>query len=222
MVVAAVLAAASCLFVLLVVAWVMGGRAVAPASAKDLVDDQSADGHIPLEDLDGLGQLGWNVAQIGQDGLGFTPDSAQTHVEEGVRTVTVRFSEGDRRLVVAESRPEDSDADLPGAQDRLAGGGLLEDQTAPQRQADSTQPMVLIGGEAAQLHHVPGDSTWSAVVGDDDVQYLITSDADPEEARPIASWVMLADRSRVAGTPDGPSGVERIEVGLDKLLSRLL
>lgn len=218
----AVLCAAAGLMVLLMAAWVMGGRVAAPASAEELVDDQTTEGRIPVEDLDGLAQLGWNVAQIGQHGRGLVPESAETHVDDGIRTVTVRFTEGDRRLVVAESRPEDAEAELPTSQERLAGGGLLDDGSAPQRRSDSTQPMVLTGGESAQMHHVPGESTWSAVVGDEDVQYLITSDADPAEARPIASWVMLADRSRVTGTPDGPSGVERIEEGLEKLLSRLL
>ncbi|MDR8018187.1 hypothetical protein [Nesterenkonia aerolata] len=209
------------LMAVLITAWIIGGRAVAPASAEDLLDEpSSSDGQIPLDELEDLAPLGWNVAQLGQDGFGFTPESARTDVTEGVRTVTVQFTQGDRRLVVAESRPEDPQAQLPSARDRLETGRLLDEQPPPQTSA-GTDPMVLVGGESAQMHHVPGESTWSAVAGDDDVQYLITSDADPSEARPITSWVMLSDRARVTGTPDAPSGVDRIQEGFSKLFTRL-
>lgn len=209
------------LVALLFSAWVAGGRAVTPSSAEDLVADQtSSDGRIPLEEIDRLAELGWNVAQLDHTGLGYSPEFARTDVADGVRTVTVWFTEGENRLVVAESRPEQDSAELPSAGDRLQTGGLLDDQTVPQG-GDSTDPMVLIGGESAELHHVPGESTWSAVAGHEDVQYLITSDADPAEARRIASWVMLSDRARVTGRPDAPSGVERIEEGLDRLFGRV-
>ncbi|MGJ9405812.1 hypothetical protein ACHABQ_05760 [Nesterenkonia aurantiaca] len=166
---------------------------------------------IPLESLNALKSLGWSVPHL--SGFGLTAEYAETGVVEDIRTVQLRLTDGEHRLDISETRPEESDVELAALESKLEG---LVDTSASVRET-----LTLRTGDECELFISEGAQEWTAAMGSGRVQYVVTSDLPAETAEQISNWVMATDRSRVQVLPIVPTGSERLERGFEELLAWL-
>ncbi|MGJ9373525.1 hypothetical protein [Nesterenkonia sp. CF4.4] len=166
---------------------------------------------IPLDSLNALKSLGWSVPHL--SGFGLTTEYAETGVVDGIRTVQVRLTDGEHRLDISETRPEESGVELAALESKLDG---VVDTSAAARET-----LALRTGDDCQLYVSEESEEWTAAMESARVQYVVTSDLPAETAEQISNWVMATDRSRVQVLPIVPSGSERLERGFEELLDWL-
>lgn len=166
---------------------------------------------IPLDSLNALKSLGWSVPHL--SGFGLATEYAETGVVDGVRTVQVRLTDGEHRLDISETRPEESGVELAALESKLDD---VVDTSAAVRET-----LALRTGDDCQLYVSEESQEWTAAMESSRVQYVVTSDLPAETAEQISNWVMATDRSRVQVLPIVPSGSERLERGFEELLAWL-
>ncbi|NYJ16945.1 hypothetical protein [Nesterenkonia sandarakina] len=166
---------------------------------------------IPLENLNELKSLGWSVPHL--SGFGLATEYAETGVVDGIRTVQVRLTDGEHRLDISETRPEDAELELASLESKL---GEVVDTSAAARET-----LTLRTGDDCELYVSEDSEEWTAAMESARVQYVVTSDLPTETAEQISNWVMATDRSRVQVLPIVPSGSERLERGFEELLDWL-
>lgn len=166
---------------------------------------------IPLDSLNALKSLGWSVPHL--SGFGLVTEYAETGVVEGVRTVQVRLTDGEHRLDISETRPEESGVELAALETKL---GPVLDATATERET-----LTLRTGDDCELYISEESQEWTAAMESGRVQYVVTSDLPEETAEQISNWVMATDRSRVQVLPIVPTGSERLERGFEELIAWL-
>lgn len=208
-------------------AWVVGGRVQSGSFGERLLpaedqgaqagDDQPVDDaaasvmhQIPVEQLDQLRPLGWNVAQL--SGYGLEPQQAETQLVDGVRTVDVELSNGDSVVEVAETRAEEEGAELTPLRDLAARSVDLEEA--------EHQEIELSTGDEGDLYRVEDSAERTVTVGTSYAHYVITSDMDEVPTADLAAWVLVTDRSRLQVLPTEEAGVlDRIGQGLREIFS---
>lgn len=164
---------------------------------------------VPLEDLDRLNPLGWNLPHL--TGFGLTREHAETGVIDGVRTVQVQFASGDSWVNVAETRTEAENAELLPLEEKLTG---LLDLAEVDR-----EDLVLSTGDESALYLTEDGDRWTVAIDTERVQYVITSNLPESAAGQVAGWLMVTDRARVQTLPpEGPSGVDRLQRGFEEIL----
>lgn len=166
---------------------------------------------IPLDSLNALKSLGWSVPHL--SGFGLATEYAETGVVEGVRTVQVRLTDGEHRLDISETRPEESGVELAALETKL--GGVVDTPAA------ARETLTLSTGDECELYVSDDPQEWTAAMESARVQYVVTSDLPTETAEQISNWVMATDRSRVQVLPIVPTGSERLERGFEELLTWL-
>lgn len=166
---------------------------------------------IPLDSLDALKSLGWSVPHL--SGFGLATQYAETGVADGIRTVQVRLTDGEHRLDISETRPEESGVELAALETKL--GGLVDSAKA------ARDTLTLRTGDECELYVSDEAQEWTAAMESGRVQYVVTSDLPTETAEQISNWVMATDRSRVQVLPIAPTGSERLERGFEELLAWL-
>ena len=208
-------------------AWIVGGRVQAGSLGERLLpaEDQGAQAgggqptddaaaplahRIPVDQLDQLRPLGWNVAQL--SGYGLEPQQAETQLVDGVRTVDVELSNGDSVVEVAETRAEEEGAELTPLRDLAARSVDLEEA--------EHQAIELSTGDEGDLYRVEDSAERTVTVGTSYAHYVITSDMDEVPAADLAAWVLVTDRSRLQVLPTEEAGVlDRIGQGLREIFS---
>ncbi|MBO0594405.1 hypothetical protein I2485_06575 [Nesterenkonia sp. E16_7] len=166
---------------------------------------------IPLESLNALKSLGWSVPHL--SGFGLTTEYAETGVVEDIRTVQLRLTDGEHRLDISETRPEESGVELAALESKLE--GVVDTSAAVQ------ETLTLRTGDECELFISEEAQEWTAAMESGRVQYVVTSDLPAETAEQISNWVMATDRSRVQVLPIVPTGSERLERGFEELLAWL-
>lgn len=166
---------------------------------------------IPLESLNSLKSLGWSVPHL--SGFGLTTEYAETGVVEGIRTVQLRLTDGEHRLDVSETRPEESGVELAALDSKL---DAVVDTSAAERES-----LTLSTGDECDLYISEETQEWTAAMESGRVQYVVSSDLPSDTAEQISNWVMATDRSRVQVLPIVPTGSERLERGFEELLAWL-
>lgn len=193
------------------------GRSSAGSSGTG--DHQGGQVHqIPVDDLGQLVPLGWTVGHLGDYGFGagFVPRQAETGSADGVRTVQLRLSQGEDFITVAETRP---DATGEGTQASLDELPPLPDRSGPSLEGDVDHHQVqLRTGGTGDLYVSQRHGRWLAALESTDAQYRIASNLPEPAAEQVVDWVIASDRSRVQVLPGSPSGVERLERGLEELV----
>ncbi|MCH8559902.1 hypothetical protein LTH96_01355 [Nesterenkonia sp. LB17] len=166
---------------------------------------------IPLDSLNSLKSLGWSVPHL--SGFGLSTEYAETGVVEGIRTVQLRLTDGEHRLDISETRPEETGVELAALESKLDG---VVDTSATLRET-----LTLRTGDACELYVSEEAEEWTAAMESGRVQYVVTSDLPADTAEQISNWVMATDRSRVQVLPIVPTGSERLERGFEELLAWL-
>ncbi|GAA1173129.1 hypothetical protein [Nesterenkonia xinjiangensis] len=164
---------------------------------------------VDVASLDKLKPLGWTVGHLVDFGFGFDPEHVETAVVDGVRTVELQLSEGGEYISIAETRPEGEAVELTTLDEKFT--EILDDEKVEHQQ------VTLSTGEDCDIYVARQDDRWTATVESAGVQYVITSNLPDSAAQQVADWVMAADRARVQMLPGSPSGVDRLERGLDEL-----
>lgn len=165
---------------------------------------------VPLDQLDRLHRLGWNVAELHGLGQAMQADDAVTAQAAGVRTVQVHHTDGEHAVTVAETRPADESTELRPLAEKL---DEMLDLDAVDRES-----LTLPTGEDCTVYRSAVEDRWTAAVDAGSVQYVITSDLDASAVAAVADWVMTTDRSRVQQMPSSPDAGERLERGFRSLL----
>ncbi|GAB3184032.1 hypothetical protein GCM10027060_20510 [Nesterenkonia halophila] len=165
---------------------------------------------VPLDQLDRLHRLGWNVAELHGLGQAMQADDAVTAQAAGVRTVQVHHTDGEHAITVAETRPADESTELRPLAEKL---DEMLDLDALDRES-----LTLPTGEDCTVYRSAAEGRWTAAVDAGPVQYVITSDLDASAVAAVADWVMTTDRSRVQQMPSSPDAGERLERGFRSLL----
>lgn len=166
---------------------------------------------IPLESLNSLKSLGWSVPHL--SGFGLSTEYAETGMVEGIRTVQLRLTDGEHRLDISETRPEESGVELAALDSKIDD---VVDTSAAVRETLSLRT-----GDDCELYISEDSEEWTAAMESGRVQYVVTSDLPAETAEQISNWVMATDRSRVQVLPIVPTGTERLERGFEELLAWL-
>ncbi|GAA3279179.1 hypothetical protein GCM10020260_02060 [Nesterenkonia halobia] len=165
---------------------------------------------VPVDQLDRLHRLGWNVAELHGLGQAMQADDAATAQAAGVRTVQVHHTDGEHTITVAETRPSDDSTELRPLAEKL---DEILDLDAVDRES-----LTLPTGEDCTVYRSAAEGRWTAAVDAGSVQYVITSDLDASAVAAVADWVMTTDRSRVQQMPSSPDAGERLERGFRSLL----
>lgn len=219
-------AAAALAGIVLFSAWIVGGRVQTGSFDEKLLQEEgqgaqvggqaaeepSSSGmhQIPLDQLNQLSPLRWNVAHL--SGYGLEPRQAETQLADGVRTVEVKLSNGEGVVEVAETRAEEEGVELTPLRDLVARTVDLE--TAEHREIE------LSTGDAGELYGTEDSRTRTVAVGTSYAHYVITSDMAEVPAADLAAWVLVTDRSRLQVLPSEESGgLDRIERGLREMFS---
>lgn len=171
--------------------------------------DTSRVKEIPVESISALKSMGWTVPYLSR--RGYEHQYAETALLNGVRTVQTRLSDGDHYINVAETRPEAAEAELQPLGEKL--------HTMVNLDAVASETLPLSTGQEASLYRADDDTLWTAAVENDAAHYVITSDLPVDAAGEISSWVLITDRSRVQMLPASPDASDRLERGMDELLS---
>lgn len=171
-------------------------------------EDQMTVYELSDEELAELDPLGWNVPRFA--GFGLTVLSAETTTAEGLRTVTVRHTDGTHDLLVSETRPDQDAEEMPSMKPAL--------DEAAQDANVAVETFTLSTGDEASLYEDAQDGSWTVLVEGKEVEYIATSDLGIEAASRIASWMMITDHSKLQGMPDEPDGSDRISQGLEEMM----
>ena len=171
-------------------------------------EDQTTVYQLNDEELAELDPLGWNVPRF--SGFGLSMLSAETTSTEGVRTVTVRHTDGTHDLLVSETRPDQDAEEVPSMKPAL--------DKAAQEANIVVENFTLSTGDEASLYEDGQDGSWTVLVEGHDVEYIATSDLGTDAASRIASWMMITDHSRLQGMPAEPDSADRISQGLEEMM----
>ncbi len=171
-------------------------------------EDEATVHQLSDDELAELDPLGWNVPRFA--GFGLNAASAETASAEGMRTVTVRHTDGTHDLLVSETRPEQDVQEMPSMKPAL--DDAAQDAGLP------VETLTLSTGDEAFLYDDAEDGSWTLLVGGEAVEYIATSNLGADAAPRIASWMMITDHSRLQGMPDEPDGSDRISQGLEEMM----
>lgn len=162
---------------------------------------------IPVESFPELKAMGWAVPHL--TGFDLEPEYVETGSAEGVRTIQVQFTDGERYVNVAETRSEEGGKELVALHEKLHSVVDVDGVSAERRQ--------LTTGDEATVYLSDSGAAWTSAVESSAVQYVITSNLPAAAATEVSSWVMVTDRSRLQRLPASPGPGDRLERGFEEL-----